>query len=188
MIVEIDLSDRAVRMLKSLSILTGKSSTELTEEVGVMFEDMLIEKIMAELDVNGRVVKTASNDVAPNTPPKRVVINRDVTGISDGLGDEDPEEPAEIPPSEDILPKTGGLSFKDIDEDMRVESPEIEAKVDAPTFGDDVLALQSQEGAAEELFGNMIGAGPYANPWADKRKRRPSQSKGKVSPLMGEPT
>lgn len=187
MIVEIDISPRAVRMLKTLGYLTGQSSEEITQEVGRLLEDTLVERIMSELEIEGRSGKVVSNsDLPAAKPPKSVTINRDVTGISDGLGDEDLAEPEDIPPSEETIPKTGGLSFKDIDEDMRVDDPEREAKVDAPTFGDDILAKQAEEGAAENLFSEIAGIG--SNPWADRRKKRPSQSRGKVTPLMGEPT
>lgn len=186
MIVEIDISPRAVRMLKTLGYLTGKKSEEITQEVGQLLEDTLVERIMSELQIEGRSVKVVSNFNLPqNRPPKSVTVNRDVTEISDGLGDEDPAEPEEIPPSEE-LSLSGGLSDRVLEEDMKVEDPEREAKVDAPTFGEDILAQQSEEGGAETLFSEMAGIGE--SPWALRRKKRPTQSKGKVTPLMGEPT
>lgn len=180
MIVEVNISPRGVRLLKTLGFLTGKSSDDLTQEVGDILEEALKKRVATELEIEVEASKPVQTPAFRRPFVGGVSGANDVTQIASGLGDDDLDdlEPAEIPPTRDpegLIPKSGGLTEATLNQDMSIDDPSTEAKGEAPDTG---IAQGSE---IEEAFANMIGP----NSWAEKRKKGPSKSRGRVTPLGG---
>lgn len=161
------LTDEALRVLKAYTSLSGKSVEDVTTEISDLVSSTLTKelknKIAKELNLSEQ-----------QQPKKRVFVNQDTTGISDGLGDEDPE-PEVIEGVEDPMaqiPQTGGLSERAIDDDMEIDNPQAEAKADATMAK---LSPQEEQENPESVFDEI-----------DHRiakRKKVSKTKGKVTPL-----
>lgn len=166
------LKASAVQKLNAYAHLKGTTPNEVAVEVSdtlsEILENVLKERIAIELGITPQVTRSQP----------RVMV--DTTGISDGLGDDDLEP--EMPPAESsemaLLPSKGGLTDKDLEDDMEVSDPGTEAKSDAPSFGDDLAK------ANENLFAEVAGfEQEYVDPRIAKRRKGPTKSKGRVKPL-----
>jgi hypothetical protein len=177
------LRQTAQQMLNSYACLLGTSAEEvafqisevLSEELEKVLKDKIAEKLGLSTAIPRQAVVSTAKSVKRRPPPPTF---QDTTGVSDGLGDLDPEEiPAETDPST-FIPKTGGLTDEMIEQDMHVEDPEHEAAAD----GEDIDDAQ-----AEFTFANVIMGEEEVDHRIKKRKKGPSKSKGKAVALTEEP-
>jgi hypothetical protein len=159
--VTLHLTERAFRVLKGYATLSGKPIEEITRElselVSATLDKELTARIAAELNIS--VVRKAD-------PPKKRF--EDITNLSDGLGDTEPEDVEGDTNEDAMVPATGGLTEDDIAKDMSVDDPRSEAKAEA--------TLSVVDG--EELFAEVAGFDQRGE--SRKPKRR---SRGKVSAL-----
>ncbi|NDC22624.1 MAG: hypothetical protein EBZ49_00615 [Proteobacteria bacterium] len=173
--VTLSLTDKAFRVLKGYATLSGKPieeiTTELSELVSTQLERELTKRIALELDLTPGKIKVP-------TPKRNAYV--DTTEISDGLGDIDdspePEQVAGVTDEAAFVPKQGGVSDADLDNDMRVEDPNLEAKADAPIKQPVVVD-------GESLFAEVAG---FTDPWAERRRPVRGKRKGKVTPLSAD--
>lgn len=183
--VEVPLTPKALRMVKSYGALVGKSVEEVVTDIGEIISEILEvrlkDKIANEL---GFVEAEKKSGTMPEVTRKQTHGPRfeDTTGISDGLGDDDeqtePEEIAGVNDPAAFIPKQGGLTDEVLEQDMSVEDPVHEAKVDASTFGDDMLS-QAQDTDGTDLFAEVAD---FVDPRIQKRKKKPG-GKGRATLL-----
>lgn len=110
----------------------------------------------------------------------------DVSGISDGLGDDDDEEPAKINPpkgmAKTLRAKTHvGVSDADLLHDMDLDDPSHEAKSEAPNFFD---AVSTPEAAFTALSGLPDIDNNHLDMRAVRRKKQ-LKTRAKVTPFTG---
>lgn len=129
--IEFDLSEKAVRMIKALQVLSGEENHDIKFFISSMIEGGLKDRIAAEIGVD-------FTDQAPMimAPTKELVeqphfTEEDITGVSDGLGDDAPdyEEEEDAPVGE---PKTVDPEL----EDYNMESEAIVGEKDPMAFVD----------------------------------------------------
>lgn len=177
------LRQTAQQMLNSYACLLGTSAEEvafqisevLSEELEKVLKDKIAEKLGLSTVIPRQAVVSTAKSVK-RRPPQPTF--QDTTGVSDGLGDLDPEEiPAETDPAT-FVPSTGGLTDEMIAQDMHVDDPEHEAAAD----GEDIDDAQ-----AEFTFANVIMGEEEVDQRIKKRKKGPSKSKGKAVALTEEP-
>ena len=206
--IELELSNKAVRMMRAVRALTGLSVDEISIIVSKLAEQGLRKIIAEEIDLPGNGLGVPHLTKAPER--SNHIPMEDTTGISDGLGDDDipeepdledeeeeakpegdedevpePEEPEPTPEPESMVPEKGGLSDEDLEADMKVENPQVEAKAE-PSFSDDMAAATP----AEEAFSAGLDLPMPTNNWDTKRRRRrgnPKKRKAKVTPLLEAP-
>lgn len=189
--VELNLPDTLLRKMKALTVMLGGSTDAGSFEA--MIVELLDQTVTAELirtiGAEGAApIRREATPVLEEAPPRRNYY-ADATEISDGLGDEEPEDIDEQPasPVEDmyeLIPKKGGLTQKSLDDDMDVEDPEHEAKSEAPT-------ASVPNSKAEEIFSQVSGIplpveddGEVDN-WTSKRRKQRPKLKGRVSHATG---
>jgi len=194
--IELDLSPKAVRMIKALTVLTGDTAASIEEQISQLVESSLKSRIGAELGLSEEPVVTDSRATKP--------VYQDTTGISDGLGDDDTDAPEEESEDDDpeiteglkemdaLVPKSGGVSDEAMERDLEVEDPQVEAKSEPSTFGEDILKGGS-EISAEDIFSQESGIPVptppvveegYEDHRVSKRKKR-SRSKAIISGFTG---
>lgn len=186
--IEMNLTPTAIRTLKSYLALSGKTSTEVSEEIGTVVSDLLIErlkkKIAGELGIEVAQAPSPVNfsraRAVPNQIGHHAANFTDTTGISDGLGDEDLEtdhiEGLTDPTA--LVPRTGGLTYEAIEKDMQVENPDVEAASEP----NQTWAEQMAHGtSSDDIFAAAAGINTNDNR-LQKRKKR-SIGKGKVTTL-----
>lgn len=195
--LELDLSPRAVRMIKALGALTGKNAQEISNTISIMIETGLRDQIGSELGIELAPVTLNGGVRISALPPARAahVPEQDTTGISDGLGDVDEDEGEGSPDPEvmkglaemdALVPTSGGLSDDEIAKDMEIDDKDIEAKVDAGTFGDKILRAQQSGQSSEDIFSSMAGLPSVPeDDRASRRKKGPTKSRGKVTSFSG---
>lgn len=145
------------------------------------------------------------NRMQPFSLPTEVEYNKDTTGISDGLGDIDVEDIIGETHPEALVPKVTSSvpSDEDLANELEVQEPDVEAAAEA-TFGDsldDVTTHLPRE--AEQVFGDLLGTPvpgdgktpdyygdpmPADDPRSLKKTARKKRGKGKVTPLIGDPS
>jgi hypothetical protein len=169
--VEIPLSIQAIRLLKAYATLSGKEATEVSAELGVAASAIFEEKLRAM--VAGEIGMDLAAPVRATTKKLRPQPSFDEE-IAD-LGDADIEDPQDIAPSEQVF--SGGLTDKDLDDDMRVEDPLHEAKGEPLAVGPDV--------SADDIMAGALGfeTSEYVDERILKRKKRFGKGKGIVKPL-----
>lgn len=174
----------AVRVLRSYLALSGRSATEVSEEIGVEVSALLVDKLKAKIAGELGIEQAKPRAVIASgvrQPPAQVFLghqSEDITGISEGLGDVDPE-PIEGEENPDALvPQSGGLTAEQIDQDMQVENPEVEAAGEPPSTWADQMA-QGTDPA--NLFAEAAGINTNDNRLQKRRKR--DIGKGKVTGL-----
>lgn len=173
------LRTTALQMLNSYACLLGSTPEEcamqLSEVLSEQLELVLKERIADKLGLHTQPVP-ASTVRKKFAPPPPVHTFQDTTGISDGLGDEEPEEPEGEKDPTALVPTYGGLTEEVLEKDMKVEDPEHEAKADAPP------AVPGE--VAEETFASLFqfdNSDPeYVDDRIRKRKKGPSKSRGKA--------
>jgi len=172
--VTFNISDSTMRALSGYKGVASKSledvTTELSDFISTSLERYLKDRIGEELGV-----KTAKH---PLKRVEKTVPFSDITGISDGLSDEEEEEADPEPQTiegesraDALVPEEGGLTDKDLEKDMEVENPGTEAKAEA-TFADTMRD-------ADKVFAEVAGIPDHR---VVKRKKRPG-GKGRATPL-----
>lgn len=184
----INISDRVIRKLKALSALEGYTSPNQMESLAsTVFEGALDDSIRCHLhssNVPARQVEAVPN---PEVHDRHRYSDHDE--FSDGLGDTveyDSKEPEPETDAYAMVPSKGGLSDKDLEQDMSVEDPQHEAKAEPPR-------RQRPDDNADDLFADIAFEGrPIASEdeeimdnWAPKRKKR-VKHKAKVSMINDE--
>lgn len=187
--LDLDIPESLVRKLKALNILEGGMHATSMESLVVAMMDEVVNYRILEI-MNAPASDTPYEEApAPRVKPtpkqvRHVGRYEDTTGISDGLGDDD--EDGMPPPETDemaLVPRGVGMTDDDLEDDMKVEDPDHEAKEEAPEFPAGV--------AADDIFSKVVG---IARPLEDddeidhriaKRKKR-LKIKGKVKPMTEE--
>jgi hypothetical protein len=188
--LELKVSERTIRKLKAYSVLNGFTSPSQVEaKAAELFDRALSEDIVnlvSGLDAyNGK--RFAANNL-PVTPlvhkNKSPALPED--GLSDGLGDDvlyEEEEPSPETDEYAMVPKYGGLSDEDLEHEMDVDDPRIEAKEGPP-------ANLPSSANAEDMFSTLAGIQLPDDEEIDhrilKRKKR-LVTKAKVSLINDEP-
>lgn len=158
--LEIKIEARVIRKLKALSALEGFTSpSQIESRTSDLFEVALDNAIRSHVDGEE---KSYSSKAGVNYPEvenrraaavKKPIAEAVFDGLSDGLGDDhdyDSEEPEPETDAFAMVPKTGGLSDKEIEHDMDVEDPEHEAAAVPPL-------QQGPNDNAEDLFLALAG-------------------------------
>jgi len=171
--IELDISERLVRKIRALNMLLGGQSTNFEELLSALLERSVSEAIAGELGLFDAPEQAAPLEAPPS------LREDDVTGISDGLGDEEEEEdpapPAPVRSMTDVIPRRGGLTDKVLDDDMTISDPEHEAKADAASFVEEFFS-----DTAENLFADLAGL-----PAPETKRRRQLKLRGRVTPFNG---
>lgn len=203
MMLELDVSDNLVKKIRALNQLVGGDPRSLPTYIVSLLDKTvsaaIIEMVESPLNVEppaaARIIRRKplvtprqqqSYDPAPHYEPD------DMSGISAGLGDDEPEddeadESQKLRPEEDPARSTvkGGITEDDLDKDMEVADPEHEAKMDAPK-------LNNSGKSPEEEFLDLtdirrpkpiVGATPIDDQPGRKglRSRRFNKGKAKVT-------
>lgn len=171
--ITILLPSRALRKLRAYTGLVGASPDEIEYIVGDMLDKALsrgLREAVERLDRLDGEDEVEVTSYKKNSVPKYeedlfaaaeeddgATNDRDASGISSGLGDDD----------EDLGVTTGGLTEADLDNDMAVEDPTVEATAEALD-------------AAEDFFSSAISNSSII-PRQIRNKRGPSKSRGKVT-------
>lgn len=182
--ITIDLPDQTIRKIKALGVLCGTGldiESLLLEFVDQSVSSAIMEKIGAANPDSAEVVAPIA--IMPKaTRTHYAAAQRDASGITDGLGDDDDSDVDKNSSSDEsmFIPKRGGVRESDLEEDMSVTDPEHEAKVDAPVI---VRAPGNAQPAAEDLFSQLAGLPTppqVPDPRAAQRKKL-LKSKARVS-------
>jgi len=190
--ITIDLPETTIKKVKAFGVLSGGGSADI-ESLLCGLVDAAVTAAIIEHVTGG----TSSEEDAPEerayAPPttkaaqKRLPFPRhagsDLSGISDGLGDDDfsEDDGEDTNASTDesaFIPTRGGLTEQDLEDDMSLSDPEHEAKVEAPPVNRSPGRPQQ---AAEQLFSELAGLPPPpVDPRAAQRKKQ-LKSKAKVT-------
>jgi len=188
--IEVGFTLSAVRVIKAYASLTGKTAediaVELSEGVSEIVEASLKKKIAGELGIEAVKTQVAPVKVSvqntANTYTQRGVYT-DTTGISDGLGDADLEEPSTIEGDtspDAFVPAYGGLTDETIEKDMQVEDENVEAAAEpVPTWADQL----AQGDGGEKMFAEAAG---IVDDRIAKRRHKRNTGKGKVTSLSAD--
>jgi hypothetical protein len=189
----INISDRVIRKLKALSALEGYTSPNQMESLAsAVFEGALDDSIRCHLhssNVPARQVATVASPEGYYNHAAEKSRYSDHDELSDGLGDTveyDAKEPEPETDAYAMVPSKGGLSDKDLEQDMSVEDPQHEAKAEPPR-------RQRPDDNADDLFADIAFEGKplssdddeIVDNWAPKRKKR-VKHKAKVSMINDE--
>lgn len=158
----LNVSPNFLKKAKALRALTDADNmdsviTDLLDRAA----DQAIVEALAALDSGAESLEVRSQPArksvekpvkkAPYIPPK------DVTDISDGLGDDDVDEEVDA---------SGAVSSEDLDHDMDLDDPDTEAAADASDL--DIFG-----GSAEDIFAEAAGLPPPpAQPAGSSRNER----------------
>lgn len=187
--ITINLPEQTVRKVKAFGVLCGglgmdleslivnlvdeSVSTAIIEHVGGKTEDTTPAENHEEVYLNPAPQKTTQR-------ARTIPVPSDLSGITDGLGDDEDTEDFNASTDESaFIPKRGGVTERDLEEDMSLTDPEHEAKVDAPQI---TRSPGKAQPAAEDLFAELSGLPPppVVDPRAAQRKKK-LNSKAKVS-------
>lgn len=171
--VTLRLNARTLRKIKALHTLSGGHDFE--DALERMLERAVDEEILSYIE---RPELRRSMPV--QMPPRRKAATAydDPTGLSSGLGDEDPSPPEPVAMDE-AIPQTG-LTDEEIDNDMMLDDPAHEAKGDA-------ASVEMMGMSAEDDFARITG---IPIPLVDRaqeaavlarRRRKPLKLRGKVT-------
>lgn len=194
--LEIKIEARVIRKLKALSALEGFTSpAQIEARASDLFEVALDNAIRSHVDADQKSYCAAAGVSYPEVNNRRAAAETKhiptgeevFDGLADGLGDEhdyDSEEPEPETDAFAMVPKTGGLSDKEIEHDMDVEDPEHEAAAVPP--------IQPNPGDnAEDLFLALSGIPLQMDEDVeiDQRilnRKRKLKTKAKVTGLLDE--
>lgn len=202
--IEIDLDERTVKKIRALNMLQGRPHdlpSYLAEQITLVVSNALITEARdgepAALPVSYQGHMRAYNDSAAPIPPGAITMTstrpqapanpeafEDASGISEGLGDDDPDVDGERDPQGQV-PDQGGLSEAELDRELNLGTSAPPAKA-APR-----RAIQGGEETTrpELAFADFAGLPaprlPDPPPSAGRRKRA-MKIAGRVSPAIGE--
>jgi len=199
--LDLEIPDRLVRKIRALNILEGDRDPDQVEALLVSsLEDTVERRIRGHLGESpspeefvpprniARYNREESDRFSKHAARSQEKMRRDVaafkqmstdeSGMSDGLGDFEEDMPEDESDEEAFVPKTGGVSDKDIDDDMTVDDPEHEAKAEAAAYPGDI--------SPEQILSNVVGIPlpPPEDVEVDPRiarKKRNVKLKGKVT-------
>jgi hypothetical protein len=208
-----------IKKIKAYKILIG-GPTDLDRTIAVLMEDIITQKIIEEAagpSYERPLVSNATEAVKPFTnvtgralkaEEPVYLAEEDVTGISDGLGDDDTDDDDDgKDPSDKVkgtdnelafVPSAGGVSDSELDNDMAVEKPNEEAKADFSTFAEEFQDDGALDRTAEDIFTDMadlpdlpkalaVGEEDMVRHRAEIRKKKSSSGrKARVSSYNGE--
>lgn len=182
---ELDLSDTLVRKLRALNILVGGDPRALPEFVAQLINKTVTDAIVqsATGDIDLPETPAAPAHLSRTTPsrsaaPQPLRPQEDLSGISEGLGDEEEEEiKGETDPMA-MVPRRGALSEDQVDRDMSVEDPGHEAKTEAPNSADPDMR-------AEEEFASILGVEVPAEPTTPKNRGKRRVDTRRVTGFTG---
>jgi len=187
--ITIDLPETTLRKVKAFGVLCGGGGADIETTLIGLIDSSVSSAIIDHLG-GVSVPDMAPQETTPRTA-RQVVRNtrRDVdsypdhSGITSGLGDEDEEDVNATSAEDAFVPKRGGLTEQDMEEDMMVSDPDHEAKVDAPPMPKGRTMPQPP---AEELFSVLGGLPPppVVDPRAASRKKQ-LKSKARVTYATG---
>jgi hypothetical protein len=179
--VEIDLSQKTLRMIQALWYLKGKQGS-MEQTLSHLVQEVVKNQIADELGLN--VQTTAPVEIRGITPTNKVVFD-DPTEISEGLGDDFNYDEQTDP--ENFVPTTGGLKEEDLEKDMQLEDPQHEAKVEAPKFKDQAEADQNAEETFEQMLIDQQGVANYEDARVQRRRyKNKTARRAKVTAYNGE--
>lgn len=208
-----------IRKIRAYNILSG-GIDDVDKTIATLMENIITDKIIraAEGELYDQKVSVLSGDSRDNQftdrifkeQPVRTVfragehirrgdpvyVDEDATGISDGLGDDDDDDPSDRVEGTSnelaFVPVTGGVSDSELDDDMAVEDSENEAKADFSTFADDI---NEEYKSAEDVFTDLANL-PRAPAVSEsdmvrqrailRKKRNQSGRKAKVTSYNGD--
>lgn len=189
MLIELDIPDETIRKLKAFAVLNGGSQNLTATLIGMIdttVTDQIVKAIRpGEVLTAGMQYATIPAQIQPVTRMphySQVQENQphqyddDVSGISDGLGDEDDSSSQSEDP---MKTKKGGLRDSDLEDDMKVEDPEHEVKVDASGVS------FSSDKASEDIFAEVANLPPPPKPAREQRRKKVLSTKAKVSEFIG---
>lgn len=148
--LDLEISQALYNKLRALNILIGNTSGSSLESLVLdLMETSVSQKILEILDLNTQ--QTGFDQRAPRIERahKSPYVHDEISELSDGLGDLEETDPEPVENMFDLVSKRGGLSDKTLEEDMRVDDPEHEAKAEAPS--------EMPYSQAEALFSHMTG-------------------------------
>jgi len=166
MMLEIEISEQSIKMMKMLKIAQGGNNQDIEAFISGIIEENLRSQIAAELGFTTVAPTTfgpveskpiSNSQVIPHDPFDENVP--DVTDISDGFGDVDTGQDDNIPAHESEtvqgekdpmagVPNKGAVSASAVENDTVVENPKVEAAAAAPQN------IQSEQ-SAEQTFSQM---------------------------------
>lgn len=190
--IELEVPESLIKKIKALSILGGETSGNLENHLVSLIDVTVSQKIAEAIGVAAgaplaRVVpQVLSEEVSQPRPRQRQAPASDVTGISEGLGDEfsyddeDGDEHAVTNP-EDLIPDaapSGGLTDDMLASDL--EFDEGAASSASPQ-------LDQGEVHTEAMFADTVGIPAHIEEVSHVQRRRQRKTRGKaiVSPYGG---
>lgn len=218
--IEVDLPDQTIRKIKAFHVLSGGGAGDFDEVLGQLIDQTVSQEIVSQLGISADQLNSPSAPVSgaaaqiqhQNQTPQNVqgatVASEDtndyvpekhpddITGLSSGLGDDDPydDEDEGVEPVQDpneMIPKSGGLTDEVLERDTNVEDPEHEAAQEAvqdgpPDQAEDLFASSLNIPKPDRPKQTQGNEEPQTGP--EPRRRRPvSKSRGKVSPMTEVP-
>jgi hypothetical protein len=171
--LEIPVTLQTVRLIKSYAALSGDDVENITRVLGEEISTLLDSKLKSMIAKEVGAVTHVEAHSMQAAPTVRMYIPKE-EAISTDLGDEDSYglEPEDTPPAEHQN-FSRGLTMEDIDRDMEIDDPEIEAKAEP---SDLVTPFDN----SDDILAEAIG---YVDNRIAKRKKRFGKGKGKVTPL-----
>lgn len=139
--LELIIEDRVVRKLRALSALEGFSSpSQMISKASDIFECAIDDAIRAHINepakgYSDRLVDSYPEQGSRQAKGAKAEEGMGYGGLSDSLGDDvdyDAAEPEAETDAFAMVPKSGGLSDKEIEHDMEVDDPEHEAAAESP--------------------------------------------------------
>jgi len=187
--VTINISDRLLKKIKALAILQEDASQDFEAIIEMYLEDTISTQIIALVEGKDKRSQLRPTKVSADTQiPAQQQEHYNQNTVAVGLGDEEPESSTGTEDMYAFVPQKGGITFDDIENDMRIEDPDHEAisgRYDGPTDGV----------SAEELFSSQLNLPTPPSDSVDLRAERrhkhmqrlATTRKAKVTEIIGEP-
>jgi hypothetical protein len=203
--LKLDLPDSTAKKIQAYHLLRDDEDGDIETAV-IDLMDAAVSQRIVEL-VGGQTVHTGvdwgspegdvvATQIVRRPNPRHVqaaqsfpkVEAQDPTGMLDGLGDEQEDDDLDVTDDPNAALANqgvpGGLTDEELEHDLDVEDPEHEAKVEAP----EDTPMESAEAMFAQVSGMPVPPATQPDEFAERRRRRPSRSKGRVTPLNHMPT
>lgn len=180
----IQLPEETLRKIKALGVLRGSPDLDalIAQMVDKAVTNALLDEVLGSEGASARMSPLPPVQLRPQ--PEFT----DLTGISSGLGDPEPEDETPAAPGKrkPRRPKAVAApppSDADLEHELEVDDPSTEAKVEAPSFADQ---MGGDAPTAEEAFGAAAGMpAPVRVPEPKRPSRRASINPKRVSAFVG---
>jgi hypothetical protein len=185
--VTLNIPDDTIKKIRALHILIGEPSAPIDDLIVTMVDKAVMTALVET--VLGKEAYPEPDQAVPKRRAPVQQVFEDLTGISDGLGDDEPPEEAapaprqshRAPPPKKTAP-SALVSDEELLHELDVDDPHVEAKVEAPSFADQMADMPT----AEEAFSAAADMPPPAYiPESTPRSRRASIDTRRVSSYMG---